>query len=612
MKLRLMMLAVLVCCQNLPAQEKTFAELVGNVAVAPVAEGVTNVPFLTWGGDVATFYANGGLETKAGSVYNKLGLKLKLTPGDDFIQQVRDYATGKSPYLRGTFEQVTQAADVIGNNPQTKPKMIMQLTWSAGDHIVARASLKSLNDLKGKKIALQQGGPHVGLLNDALKTAGLTWKDITVVWAKDLAASDLTTLTSPANLFRADKTIDAACVISTDMIGLCGGLKDKGGTAEGNVKDSHVLLSTAQMSRSIADVYCVRTDYFNKHQDAVEKFVAGYLKGSEDLMAMKKVYNDGKGKSPEYMAVLKLTQSIYGEKLFPTLEIDTHGLVSDATFVRLPGNISFFEDAGNLSGFAPKQTSALDLMIGLGLIKNRYGFDPPRLDWKKIATVAGITYVGQTAGTGRIKGEIDTFTEELDDSTIVTFVIKFEPNQNDFSADTYGAEFKRVIESASRFGNAVFAVRGHSDPTATLRSFLKAGMEKGIITRSGKPESQGGKGYEYQLRGKPLDLTQTTALLAEIQAGNFVGSSENPTDVLNSALNLSLTRAEQVKAAIVDYAKKHGHNLDESQIKPQGVGIREPVNPKPTSMAEAKENMRVEFRLIKVPAEAIKESDFDF
>src|SRR5262249_34361119 len=45
---------------------------------------VLEVPFIFWGGDVATFHANGGLETTPDSLFGKQGLKLKLTPGDDF------------------------------------------------------------------------------------------------------------------------------------------------------------------------------------------------------------------------------------------------------------------------------------------------------------------------------------------------------------------------------------------------------------------------------------------------------------------------------------------------------------------------------------------------
>ena len=81
---------------------------------------------------------------------------------------------------------------------------------------------------------------------------------------------------------------------------------------------------------------------------------------------------------------------------------------------------------------------------------------------------------------------------------------------------------------------------------------------------------------------------------------------------MQAALNLSRKRAEAVRGAILEYAKAHSINMDQSQIQPVGVGITEPVIPKPSSMAEAEKNMRVEFRLIRVNPEVMNESDFDF
>ena len=69
---------------------------------------------------------------------------------------------------------IGQASEVVGSDPRTKSVIVLQLSWSAGDHIVAREGIRSLNDLKGKKIACQQGGPHVGLLFDSLAAAKLT------------------------------------------------------------------------------------------------------------------------------------------------------------------------------------------------------------------------------------------------------------------------------------------------------------------------------------------------------------------------------------------------------------------------------------------------------
>ena len=62
------------------------------------------------------------------------------------------------------------------------------------------------------------------------------------------------------------------------MLGLTGGLDASGSGAEGTVKGARVLNSTQQMSRSIADVYAVRRDWFDANKDWVKKFVAGYLK----------------------------------------------------------------------------------------------------------------------------------------------------------------------------------------------------------------------------------------------------------------------------------------------------------------------------------------------
>src|SRR6185436_17501869 len=72
------------------AQERRFSDLVGAGPVGAVTQtSPLQTPYITWGGDMATFYANGGLTTKAGSLFQKQGLNLKLTAGDDFVQQVR-------------------------------------------------------------------------------------------------------------------------------------------------------------------------------------------------------------------------------------------------------------------------------------------------------------------------------------------------------------------------------------------------------------------------------------------------------------------------------------------------------------------------------------------
>ena len=590
------------------AQEK-FSALVGPVKVGPVADQSTlQVPYITWGGDVATFDANGGLETRPDSFYAKQGLKIKLSAGDDFVQQVRDYMTGKTPFLRGTMRMLGQASEVIASDPKTKPVIILQLSWSAGDHIVSRNKFKSLNDLKqsGKKakIACQQGGPHVGLLYDALAAAQLSKNDVEIVFVKDLTGPN-----GPADAFRNDSSIDACCVITPDMIGLTGGLDSEGTGAEGSVEGARVLVSTQNMSRSIADVYAVRSDWYKENADTVKKFVAGYLAGTNEVIKLRDDFEKTQQLSPKYRELLTLSQSIFGEEVLPTLEIDAHGLLLDCRFVGLPGQIAFFQQSGNLSGFDAKLSDALNMATQWGYATARNGFDKATFDYEEIAKLAGIEYKKpemKVAAEG-----VDLFPDDLDAGTIVSFTINFEPNQNDFSADRYGAEFKRALQSASTFGGAAVVIRGHSDPTKTLVTLLKAGTAKGLITRTGTSGN-----YKYFLKtdrgSQPLDLDNTESLVKLIQSGAFEGSGESPMQTMQAAMNLSLSRADAVKQAIVAYAEQSGINVNVSQLAPIGAGISDPVISKPSSIEEAMENMRVEFRIVKVAPETVQESDFDF
>ena len=63
---------------------------------------------------------------------------------------------------------------------------------------------------------------------------------------------------------------------------------------------------------------------------------------------------------------------------------------------------------------------------------------------------------------------------------------------------------------------------------------------------------------------------------------------------------------------MIEYDANQGLALDKCQIQPVGVGVRQQFIAKPKNMDEAKKNMRVEFRLIRVEAEASNTSDFDF
>jgi ABC-type nitrate/sulfonate/bicarbonate transport system substrate-binding protein/outer membrane protein OmpA-like peptidoglycan-associated protein len=606
-----MILALLVAAVPKSHGQELFSQLVGPVQVGSVESGpnaaskTVQVPYIFWGGDIATFLANGDLKTKPGSGYQQMGLDMQLVPGDDFVGQVRNYVSGKSPMLRGTMHMIGLAGEVLGADPRTKPVIILQLSWSAGDHIVAKKGVKNLNELKGKKIACQQGGPHVGLLYDSLAAAGLNREDVEIVWTKDITGPD-----GPATAFKNDTSIDACCVVTPDMIGLTSGLDATGTGAEGTVEGAHVVNSTVQMSRSIADVYAVRRDWYDANKEWVQKFVAGHLKATEQLVAMRKAFGESGKLGKEYEQILSMSQRIFGKEVLPTLEGDVHGLLLDCGFVGLPGQIAFFKQKSNASGFEEVMSRSINLATQWKYAKARAGFEPNDFDYKKLAELGGIQYVEPT-NVERFNPSAESaemfLGENLDANTIVSFSINFEPNEQTFSSDRYGAEFLRALKQASQFGNAAVVIRGHADPSKTLMDLIKAGTAKGIIQQNG---TQGN--YRYFMNGKPLDLSRTKEVVDMIKNGSFGGGSNDPAVTMQAALTLSLARAEAVKKSLEKYAKDSGITVDLSQIVPVGAGIMEPVIPKPRNIDEAKENMRVEFRIVKVNPEALTPTDFNF
>jgi hypothetical protein len=136
---------------------------------------------------------------------------------------------------------------------------------------------------------------------------------------------------------------------------------------------------------------------------------------------------------------------------------------------------------------------------------------------------------------------------------------------------------------------------------------VNAGIEKGLMKRVGTSGN-----YRYTFNGRPLDVDSIDTIVETIRTGNFDGTKYRPAETMQAALNLSHDRAKAVMESLVKYAEQQNVNLDVSQIQPVGAGITEPVIPRPRNLKEAKENMRVEFRIVRVPAEALNESDFDF
>jgi outer membrane protein OmpA-like peptidoglycan-associated protein len=610
--LSLAALAALLLVPAPRAAEETFAKTVGAVTVGDVkvkAGDVIDLPILTWGGDVPVLMANGGKgETKKGTTFDKRGLKFNVKLGDDFVAQVKDYLAGKTPFLRGTMSQLGLASEVVGKDRRTRPVVFLQLTWSQGDHMVARPSCSNINDLKGKKIALQKGGPHLGFLDDTLKSAKLSWKDVTVVWTDDLTGDK-----GPAEAFRKDPKIDACFVITPDMEALTTGLEKIGPGTEKTVKGARVINSTRYLNRSIADCYACRKDFYDRNQEMIEKLAGAYLANCEHLVRLKKSYDDKKDEKTrgEYKKVLEMSMDVFTKDVLPYQDA-AHGFIEDATFVALPGNATFFADENGSTGFLARMKAAVDVAVSQGWAKDRFELQKSTLDYSPDGNVQKF---GELKVVKKDKDDEDFKGIKIpgSENAIYSFSVLFDVDDEKFKTAAYEKDFEKVVQEARQYGHALFAVRGHADVFKSLKVFVEAGLSG----KSPQLRREGKKGaYKYFLikDGKEIDLTDTKKVLELIDRMDFSKRAEgvaDPKEIVEAAKRLSENRANNVRKAIVEYAKVKGLKIDPSQLRAVGVGVSEPVVPKPKNEDEAAKNRRVEFQVLKVSPELVKKKDFD-
>lgn len=578
---------------------------------AELAPGTpTDLYFIDWGGDAATLLANGGPSTTRGSVMDELGLNFRLVDGNDVATQVKAYKAGKTPYLRLTTQQAADVAPELCATPDLCPAPVVQLTWSTGgDHIVAVDAIKTIADLKGGvRIGVQEFAPQGGFLVDVIETdAKLKLSDVKIVTAKNLSGED-----SPISLFQQGK-VDAAIAITPDMFLLTGGSVGTG--AEGSVKGAHQILSTAERRRSIADLYYVNPSYYASHKDEVLKFAVGVLKGQEEVVELQKAYDAGG--SEDYRALLAQLGDLMGS-LPDGSEADAAGLIADCGFAGHPGNVTFFTDAVNPTGWGYFNKRGAEVAVKLGYSKSPVTLPEGVIDWndpifKKHLATTEVAKDAPRFDTEKARLQIEQMSDAgtLLASNRLSFTVYFDADVTDFDVKKYEPQYKEMIELAPSYkGGGLMVIRAYSDPTPMLLMVLKQARDKGILQVQGNRVD----GYRYFMDGRQLDTVKDRAVLKLGNDPRFGGwlPGKSPQDYEAAAKRMTVERAERLKAAMVDYAKAHKLPFDASQVTVQGAGFADPVVVCARNAEEAAMNRRAEFMIIPAAVETLNDSDFEF
>ena len=132
----------------------------------------------TWAGHSPGIVYNNGLDPNDGSFYRKkYGLDVKFVLIEDPAAKLAAFRKGDVDIMWNTVDNWAREASILSEQNQKAKSVVMQ-DWSrGGDGIVSLASMKSIEDLKGHKIACTQFTPSHFLLLYLLSQSGLSAED---------------------------------------------------------------------------------------------------------------------------------------------------------------------------------------------------------------------------------------------------------------------------------------------------------------------------------------------------------------------------------------------------------------------------------------------------
>jgi len=298
------------------------------------------VGIVTWGGYAGGIYANNGFKANKDSIYWKeYGIEVELRVIDDYPASRTAFKQGGDKdggvdIMWGTVDSYALEYESIKD---LDPKVIMQYDWSrGGDAIAVTKEIQSVQDLKGKRIAVAEETPSHYFALYLLSQAELKREDVNFAFT--------TSAVEAAQLFKQGK-VDAAVSWSPDVYQ----------AAEAR-EGGHILASTKEASSLIADVFIARGDFVEKNPELVAKFLLGWFHGVDEV-----------NKKPS------LSYQLMADGFSGVGLDDAEAMYGDVKLPSYAENLRFFEMLNNdeLRGYSDIYAEANNLWRKLGKTSGR-------------------------------------------------------------------------------------------------------------------------------------------------------------------------------------------------------------------------------------------------
>lgn len=441
-------------------------EVKGTSAYKPLADNTVRFALNVWAGWAPIILANEGFKpNKVWKAPDGQEFKVELVLIDNPVAMRDAYASGDVHIGWATLDMVPLFVDGFVDasgkprDSRVMPRVYQQVDWSnGGDGIVVRDYVKTVADLRGKKVVLAQNSPSHYFALNMLVAGGLQPADVNMVFTDDAFQA--------AAAFNSQKDISGAVSWAPDIYNL------------EKVKGNRMLVTTATANKLIADVWFARADFAKDCPGICEGLVRGIF---DSMVALKD--EAAKKHVAELMA-----------QGYNIPASDALNMLGDAHSTNWAENYQFFLNQNNPANFERIWTQSYYLYRKIGAIaKTPVPFDQV-MDFsiieklgkeEKYASQKDEYRIQFTPTTpGSIKAEDEILTN--------TVFIHFYPNSWELHKkvtkkkegkdveELYDPNVDFVLDDiaklAAQFGAARIIIQGHTD--GSMRNQIPATMVK--------------------------------------------------------------------------------------------------------------------------------------
>lgn len=410
-------------------------EGVTGVNSAPVTGGklgrALKVGINTWAGHAPGIVANLGLTAgNAQSIYKaQHGIDVEFILLEDPAAKLAAFKAGQIDVMWDTVDSWAREASLLAETPTVRGKAIIMQDWSrGGDGVVSLATIKSVEDLAGKRIATTEFTPSHWLLLYLLSQSGLSNEARNAIEKSIVITQDAP---AAAAMFKSGK-VDAAVTWEPDLSAAVAARGD----------EAHILVSTGAATNVIADVLVARQDIIDTAPETLAAFVGGWFDGIEYMR------KDPAGSNKVIGEALKLDDETVS------------GMLSGLKLTPFADNAQFFGLAGSKGHYVTLFDTAFRIWRKKGVVTRAVG-GADTFEGKFVAAQAP-RFPGQKV----VEAPIEKRAPSDKDTPILnkTLSINFTPGSDEIMPGSYFT-LDSLGETMISFGNTYLRIEGNTDAT---------------------------------------------------------------------------------------------------------------------------------------------------